>query len=124
MRVAHRHPSEPPSGRPACSRCSCSLRTSRLKMPAPPSDTSEATATRRCVRRRPVRHVRLALAITLVPPMAALLLTTRAAAAVDNPVPVDIPLTGPANGGSCPPANYVVVSPGGPSQVLLVVPPG
>jgi hypothetical protein len=71
-----------------------------------------------------VRHVRLALAITLAPAMAALLLTTRAAPAVAEPAPVDIPLTGPANGGSCPPASYVVVSPGGPSQVLLVVPPG
>jgi hypothetical protein len=42
-----------------------------------------------------------------------------------SPGPSQIPLIDSANGGSCPQAEYVVVSSGaGASQVLLVVPPG
>ncbi len=44
--------------------------------------------------------------------------------AAANPGPLNISLTDPANGGSCPQANYVVLSPGGPSQVFLVAPAG
>lgn len=50
-------------------------------------------------------------------------LPTTAGAAI--PGPVQIPLTDPANGGSCPQASYVVVSSGASAwQVFLVVPPG
>jgi hypothetical protein len=44
--------------------------------------------------------------------------------AAASPGPIDIPLTDPADGGGCPQANYVVLSPGGPSEVFLVAPPG
>ncbi len=48
-----------------------------------------------------------------------------AQAGADTPGPVRVPLTEPANGGSCPQADSVVLSPGsGQSQMFLVVPPG
>jgi hypothetical protein len=73
-----------------------------------------------------MRHIRSAVALALVAPLATLLLSAVVAgpAAAASGAPVTILLTDPANGASCPQAGFVVVNPGGPSEVFLAVPPG